>query len=51
MRVLLRRGDVSQRRDSDALRQPEPPGGLHDILRDLAAGLQRELLRFFDHSV
>jgi hypothetical protein len=29
MRVLLRRGDFGQRRDSDALRQPDPPGGLH----------------------
>jgi len=51
MRVLLCRSDINQCRDSNALRQPEPPGGLHDILRDLAAGLQRELLRFFDHSV
>jgi hypothetical protein len=30
MRVLLRRGDIGQGRNSNALRQPEPPGGLHD---------------------
>lgn len=29
--MLLRRGNVSQRGDADALRQPEPPSGLHDL--------------------
>jgi hypothetical protein len=30
MRVLLGCGDLGQSRDADTLRQPEPPGGLHD---------------------